>query len=67
MAIGPGQYDDVATTVRTETRAEGVIILVINGRRGSGFSAQLPRALTLAMPAILRDLADQIDAKGPAV
>jgi hypothetical protein len=61
MPWGPGKYDDVATDVRTKTQAEGVIVLVINGNRGGGFSAQLTPAMTFAMPQILRDMADQIE------
>jgi hypothetical protein len=67
MAFGPGKYDDLASHVRGVAEADGVLLLVINGTRGSGFSAQLPLALTLSLPEILRDIADQIDQKGPAV
>ncbi len=44
-----------------------MLLLIINGHLGAGFSAQLTPALTLALPEILRDIANQIDAKGPAV
>jgi hypothetical protein len=67
MAIGPGKYDDEATEVRTKTLADGVLLLVINGAQGSGFSAQLPLDLTLKLPQILRDLAKQIDESGITV
>lgn len=67
MAWGPGKYDDLATTARDAARADGVVLLVINGKRGSGFSAQLPVDLTFKLPAILRDLAKQIDESGPGV
>jgi len=66
MAFGPGKYDDLASHVRGVAEADGVLLLVINGTRGSGFSAQLPLHLTLSLPEILRDIADQIDQKGPA-
>jgi len=65
MALGPGKYDDLATEVRKQTRAEGVIVLVFNGTKGSGFSAQLSPDLTLKIPEILRDIATQIDETGP--
>ena len=65
MAIGPGKYDDLATTVRTQAKAEGVLLLVVNGARGSGFSAQLSLDLTLTLPTILRDIAKQIEERGP--
>jgi len=66
MAFGPGKYDDLATELRIAARADGVLVLVVNGDRGTGFSAQLTPLLTLTLPGILRDIADQIDAKGPA-
>jgi hypothetical protein len=65
MAIGPGKYDDIASRVREETNADGVLILIVNGRRGSGFSAQLSLELTLSLPTVLRDLARQIEERGP--
>jgi hypothetical protein len=65
MAIGPGKYDDVATEARTKTQAEGVLLLVVNGTKGSGFSAQLSLELTLTLPTILRDIAAQIEERGP--
>ncbi len=40
MAYGPGKYDDLATYVREKAEAKGVLILVLDGNRGSGFSAQ---------------------------
>jgi hypothetical protein len=64
MAIGPGRYDDVATHVRETTHAEGVILLVIGGDKGSGFSAQLSAIDTLRVPEILRSVADQIEQGG---
>lgn len=65
MALGPGKYDDLASHVRGVAEADGVLLLVINGTRGSGFSAQLSLALTLHLPEILRELARQIEARGP--
>ena len=65
MALGPGKYDDLATEVRTKAGAEGVIVLVINGTKGSGFSAQLPPALTVRISELLRDMARQIEQTGP--
>jgi hypothetical protein len=67
VAFGPGKYDDLASHVRGVAEADGVLLLVINGTRGSGFSAQLSPLDTLRLPEILRDIADQIDQKGPAV
>lgn len=65
MAIGPGKYDDLASHVRGVAEADGVLVLVINGTQGSGFSAQLSLELTLLLPTILRDLAQQIEERRP--
>jgi hypothetical protein len=62
MAIGPGEYDDLCTMVREQTNAAGVIVAVINGKRGSGLSVQADLATTLALPELLDHLAAQIRA-----
>lgn len=64
MAIGPGKYDDLTTDVRIRTKAAGVLLVIIDGDQGSGFSAQLTPALTLRLPELLRRVADDIDQKG---
>ena len=61
MAIGPGKYDDTCTKVRKETNAEGVAIIVMNGKNGSGFSCQAPIELTIHLPQMLRQMADNIE------
>jgi hypothetical protein len=58
---GPGKYDAETTVAREATRAEGVLLIVFNGVKGTGFSAQLPAHLLISVPAILRRTADQID------
>jgi hypothetical protein len=67
MAWGPGKYDAEVTALRLKLHADGVLIYVLNGERGSSFCAQLPPAETFAMPAILRALADQIERSGVQV
>lgn len=62
MAIGPGRYDDEATWVRERAKASGVILIVIGGDRGEGFAAQATPEVTLRLPAMLRTIADQIEA-----
>lgn len=61
MPIGPGKYDDEATTVREQTDASGIILVVLEGRKGTGFSVQAPGHVLFTLPEILRALADQID------
>jgi len=65
MAVGPGKYDDLATEVRMKTGADGVVLLVVDGWKGSGMSAQLSLELTLTLPTILRNIAQQIEDRGP--
>ena len=62
MALGPGKYDDLATVVLERADAQGVIVLVIGGTLGNGFSVQATAGVTLLMPALLRMLADNIEA-----
>ena len=62
MPIGPGKYDHVVSQVRQDTHAEGVILIVVNGDLGSGFSCQLPLDLTLRIPTVLRQMAADIEA-----
>lgn len=64
MALGPGKYDAAVTELRAILQARGVLLVVVDGCHGSGFSAQLPPDLTLSLPEVLRQLADQIDQKG---
>jgi hypothetical protein len=59
---GKGKYDDICTSVRRTTDADGVIVLVFGGIHGHGFSAQLPPGLVVPVPAMLRSMADQIEA-----
>jgi hypothetical protein len=64
MALGPGKYDALCTEVREKAHAVGAVVLVFDGQHGSGFSAQLPLELTLRMPTMLRDMADEIERTG---
>lgn len=61
LPLGPGKYDDLATSVRHCARAEGVIVIVIKGDSGSGFSVQANLEITLALPTMLRDMAEEIE------
>jgi hypothetical protein len=61
MPLGPGKYDDEATEIREKLHAAGIILIVLGGDKGQGFSAQLDFAATMAIPEILRTVADQIE------
>jgi len=63
MPLGPGKYDDLCTTVykRAGIKGEGgVIVLVLGGNKGNGFSCQADAVTTLALPEMLESLAKQI-------
>ena len=61
--IGPGKYDNEATAAREATGAAGVLLIVIGGERGNGFSCQATQFdIVLRLPALLRTVADQIEA-----
>jgi len=61
MPVGPGKYDHLATHVRREAAAKGVVVIVVEGVLGSGFSVQLERDLHLRLPEVLRTMAAEIE------
>lgn len=62
MAIGPGKYDNLATMVREATEAQGVVLIVVGGLAGNGFSCQADLATTARLPDMLEHMAKQIRA-----
>lgn len=62
MAHGPGKYDAQCTTARLATKADGAILIIVNGIAGSGFSCQAEPQVLVRLPAILESLAAQIRA-----
>lgn len=64
MPLGPGKYDAEVTMVREKLQADGVILIIFNGNQGGGFSCQLTAHLTRQIPAMLREMAAQIEASG---
>jgi hypothetical protein len=61
MALGPGKYDDEATVVMEMTEASGVLVVVMGGDRGQGFSFQGDIELIRYIPNMLRTVANQIE------
>lgn len=59
MSHGPGKYDDLATIVRERSNARAVMVIVLGGNKGAGFSVQCEDPAVLAF---LPDLLDQISA-----
>ena len=62
MPMGPGKYDELATHVRERAKAQGAIVVVYMGSRGSGFSVQAPPTVVARLPELLRHMADEIEA-----
>lgn len=57
-AAGPGKYDDLATYVREESEAEAVMVIVLNGNAGDGFSVQCSKRIMPHLAAILASVVD---------
>ena len=59
---GPGKYDDLATLVRERADAEAVVVVVLGGNKGSGFSVQATdQWVSYKLPELMRALAEQIE------
>jgi len=61
MPLGPGKYDQLCTIAREAAKAEGAMLIVIHGQFGNGFSVQASAEATVALPSILRQVADSIE------
>ncbi len=64
-----GHYDAIAGRAREEAEAQAVVLIVINGRHGNGFSVQeavppggLPIIIGERLADLLRIMADHIEA-----
>jgi hypothetical protein len=61
MGIGPGKYDEACTAARKATKGRAVLLIVIEGASGSGFSVQSEPGHLAAVPWLLRDVASSIE------
>jgi hypothetical protein len=61
MPFGRGKYDAIATFVQEATDAEGAVVLVIEGVKGTGFSVNGTSEMIATLPALLRGLAAHIE------
>lgn len=63
MATGPGKYDAACTAAREMTEAVAVVLIVIEGSQGNGFSVQtLEPEFPRVLPGLLEVIADEIRA-----
>src|SRR4029077_12827865 len=67
MTIGAGKYDDLCTLVRKAVglvedgeMSGAVMVIVLGGNRGNGFSMQSDLESLLALPELLENVASQI-------
>lgn len=61
--VGPGgRYNAEAEYVFKRTKARGVLLIVIEGNRGAGFSAVGEPEVMVGLSTLLRHLADDLDA-----
>lgn len=61
--LGPGKYDEHCTRIREETGARAVIVIVIDGSKGSGFSMQeQASSCRVDVASVLQRAADEIRA-----
>lgn len=63
----PGRYDDLAIRLLDETKAEAVVLLVLGGAKGNGFSCSVNPGVEIGhadIPDFLRGLADAIQLQG---
>jgi hypothetical protein len=69
MPMGPGKYDDICTSVRgqlgmTDETKGGVLLLVIGGKHGDGFSCQTDLRTLTVLPELLEMVASRIRRDG---
>jgi hypothetical protein len=62
MALGGGRYEKETRDIRHNLRALGVILIVFNGSKGDGFEVHIPDLLASAVPKVLREIADEMEA-----
>lgn len=57
----PGKYDTICTFARVSAAAKGAVLVIYEGSQGSGLSVQCDARLIKALPAVLRQVADDIE------
>lgn len=75
MALGPGKYDALATYCMEQSQADAVMVIVVNGSKGTSGSGKVAtnlieyeiaiRRFHKKLPAVLRDMARTIEAAPP--
>lgn len=63
----PGRYDELAIRLLDETKGKAIVLLVLGGAKGNGFSCSINPGANIGhadIPDLLRELADSIEASG---
>lgn len=64
-----GKYDALAEAMLVATEAQCAVVIIVGGRLGNGFSVAMHeryRLIADKLPAILRTMADEIEAQRKA-
>lgn len=61
MPMGPGKYDDECTRIMEDQQAEGIILIIVGGKKGHGFSCQATPQVVAGLPQILRNVALELE------
>ena len=62
MPAGGGKYDELAMSVRQKSSARTVVVLIIDGLLGDGFSCCSSEKEDIrCLPSLLRSMADSIE------
>jgi hypothetical protein len=61
MTIGPGKYDDLCTEARKKAEANGAVLLIFDGNKGSGFAVQATAFMLTKIPDLLRTIANEAE------
>jgi hypothetical protein len=65
MSTAPGKYDEIAETLLRSSHGDCVLVAVLNGEHGSGFSVVSKSQMSAqSLAVVLRDIAGQIEALG---
>lgn len=59
--LKPGKYDAEAEALLQKLGAEGLILIVVGGQKGSGMSVKSNPVLLAALPGLMRTVADMIE------
>jgi hypothetical protein len=57
------KYEKVAEVARVMTEGEAVVLVVLNGKEGSGYAVHADSGLNELLPSILRRVAKKIEPK----